>query len=234
MATGAGTGGRRWRTLARRNLEEIAFDSANPKAALAELPRGAGGFRAVRGGGARGALHRAHAKPARKAGTAAAAFGQASAAPATGGPCAAHRVASDRLGVRVSARPVRHAPKPVRDEVPGSDALECACICSFPGRQSLSARHRHPPAQSARGRLGLRAVCFARRGGALCGRGAQAVSAAPLHLRFESRSKLSRLRLLRDEDVPGAVLQGLHRRALRRGGRGRGEISSLRAARAGW
>ena len=44
---------------------------------------------------------------------------------------------------------------------------------------------------------------------------------------FESgpRPELSRLRLLRDEDVPRALLQGLHGRALRRGGRSGRELS---------
>jgi hypothetical protein len=53
-----------------------------------------------------------------------------------------------------------------------------------------------------------------RRSRALRRRGAQALPAAPLHLRSRSQSEPSRLRLLRDEDVPCAVLQGLHGRAL--------------------
>ena len=42
---------------------------------------------------------------------------------------------------------------------------------------------------------------------------------------LESRPQLSRLRLLRNEDVPRALLQGLQRRALRGRGRGRRELS---------
>ena len=112
--------------------------------------------------------------------------------------------------------------------------LRASRLCPLSRRQSLSAHHRHPPPQPARGRLGLRSVSLARRRRALRRRGAQALPAAPLHRRSRARSQPSRLRLLRDEDVPRALLQGLHRRALRRGGRRRRELSLRRAARAGW
>ncbi len=56
----------------------------------------------------------------------------------------------------------------------------------------------------------LWAVCFASGGGALCRGGAEAVSAAPLHGRSESRSEPSGLRVFGDEDVPCALLQGVH------------------------
>ena len=48
-----------------------------------------------------------------------------------------------------------------------------------------------------------------------------------------SRPQLSRLRLLRDEDVPRALLQGLHGRALRRKKLPLSKVFSRRAAKAG-
>ena len=112
------------------------------------------------------------------------------------------------------------APKSLERMHLGAVRHSCASWAAIPIRAS-----RSPSAQPARSRLGLRAVSIARGCGALCRRGAQAVSAAPLHRRSRARSQPPRLRLLRDEDVPRPLLQGLHRRALRRRGRRGRELS---------
>ena len=92
----------------------------------------------------------------------------------------------------------------------GAHASAPSGLRALSRRQSLPAHRCHAPAQPARGRLGLRTVPFARRRRTIFRRSAQALSPAPLHLRSHARPQLSRLRLLRDEDVPRALLQGLH------------------------
>ena len=94
----------------------------------------------------------------------------------------------------------------LRREGSGAHAPAGSRLRPLSGQQPLSAYHSHQPAQPARSRLGLRAICFARGGRALRRRGAEAVPAAPLHRRSGPRSQPSGLRLLRNEDVPGAVL----------------------------
>ena len=64
----------------------------------------------------------------------------------------------------------------------GADASAGAGVCALSGRQSLSARRGDAPAQPARGGVGVWAVCFARGSGAVCGRDAEAVSAAAVHV----------------------------------------------------
>ena len=176
-------------------------------------------------GSPRRALHWPHAQPARTAGTAAAALGQAPAPPAVGRAGAADSLAAHRLGVRVAAAFSLR----LLEKIYGTKSLErmhlgAPAFVRFLGGNRLSAHHGDQPPQPARGRLGLRAVPLARRGGALCRGGAQALPAAPLHRRSRPRSQPPRLRLLRDEDVPRALLQGLHGRALRRRSRGGREL----------
>ena len=210
-----------------RAPQSLPFDPADPKAALTQLPHAAAVF-ALYGAEAHAEPYIGRTPNLRGApGTAAAALGQASAPPATGRPRAPHRVAAHRLGVRVAARCSfnfwkrstarkrlgAHAPAahPAFVRFLGSNAYPRITVTHRPSQRE--ADWAYGPFPSPRGRR------------ALCRRGAQALSAAPLHRRSGPRSQPSRLRLLRDEDVPGALLQGLHRRALRRRGRGGGELS---------
>ena len=72
-------------------------------------------------------------------------------------------------------------------------------------RQSISAHRRDKQTQPARSRLGLRSIRLARRRRALRRGSSEALPAAPLHRRSRSRPEPSRLRLLRNEDVPRAL-----------------------------
>src|SRR6185312_3659946 len=87
---------------------------------------------------------------------------------------------------------------------------------SQPGK-CLSASLRHQQTEQAFGTVDLLwAVSFARGGGKVHERLARFVQDPPLHLRTPSRSGLSRMCLFGNEDVPGAVLQRLQRRGVRR------------------
>ena len=124
-------------------------------------------------------------------------------------------LAAHRLRIRVAARAVFAFGGEVRRKGIGADAPAAPAFVRVLGGNPyprVTVTFRPGP---ARGQLGLRAVPFARRRRALRGRDAEAVSVAPLHVRAGSRSQLSGVCLLRDEDVPCAVLQGLHGRALR-------------------
>ena len=137
-----------------------------------------GGVCALWRGGACRALHRAYAQPARTAGAAAAALGETSAAAATGGPRAAHRLEADRVGFRIPALAVFDLLESVlwRRKPWSGCTWARRRLCGFLGEQSVSAHHGDEPPQPARGRLGLRAICVPGGGGAVCRRGAEAVS----------------------------------------------------------
>src|SRR5208337_1893718 len=126
--------------------------------------------------------------------------------PAIGRPCPPHRLATHRLGVRVAFPSIRTASGGIRGEVPRTHALAASGLYSFLRQQPLPPHHRYAPPQPARGRLVLRPLPLAVGGRALCRRGPQALSAPPLHRRSLAPSQSSRLRLLRDEDVPCPLL----------------------------
>ena len=170
--------------------KSIAFDPADAKAALAQLPHEPRGLCALRRRGPRRALHRPHAQPARtrwsgccspRRSIRADCSWPAACGASTGGSPAR---SSNRCCCSFRSSKRSTAPKALERM-----HLRRAGLCALPGQQSLSAHHGDQPPQPARGGLGLRAVCLAGRGGALCRRGAQAVPAAPLHRRSGPQSR---------------------------------------------
>ncbi len=94
---------------------------------------------------------------------------------------------------------------------PAAPAL-CAAGQAAPGKRISARVHHHPPGPAERPLSLLRPVSFPRRGGEVRQRLARLLQDAPLRGRPASRPSLPRLHLFRDEDVPRALLQRLHRR----------------------
>src|SRR5208282_935830 len=122
-----------------------------------------------------------HTELARAARAPSTTFCEASAAASIGRARATDCVVAVRLRVRVVACAVFPFGRDLRREGTGTHASARTRIHSLSRRQSLSADCGDEQAEPARSRLGVRTVCFACCGGALCGRGVEAVSAAPLH-----------------------------------------------------
>ncbi len=192
-------------------MQEMAFDPADAKAGAGRIAAGAGGVCALRRGGACGAVYRPHAQSAGRLDR----LLQPSAKHPRRLQLAGRvrRIAWRLTGSEFESLLAQFS---LLEEIygrkgSGTHASAGAGVCALSGRQSVSARGGDAPAQPARSRVGVWAIRFARGSGAVLGRNAQALFAAAVHVRTRSRSELSGLRVLGDEDVPGAVLQGLHR-----------------------